>query len=104
MVTCLLFLCRQYTAQEALEMGLVNKVVPPDKLEEEVDAWCQELLKMSPYSLKFLKRAFNADTDHQWGFEEMAISAARLYWATPEAEETKKAFAEKRTPDFSKYG
>lgn len=97
------YLCRQYTAQEALEMGLVNRVVPRDKLEEEVDSWCQEILTKSPYALKFLKRAFNADTDHQWGFEEMAVSAVRLYWSTEEAEEAKKAFAEKRTPDFSKF-
>jgi len=97
------YLCRQYTAQEALEMGLVNKVVPPEKLDEEVEAWCKEILNMSPYALKFLKKAFNADTDHQWGFEEMSHCAVRLYWATEEAEEAKKAFAEKRKPDYSKY-
>jgi len=97
------FLCRQYTAQEALEMGLVNKVVPQDKLEEEVDNWCREILSKSPFALKFLKKAFNADTDHQWGFEEMAMSAVRLYWSTDEAGEAKKAFAEKREPDFSKF-
>lgn len=97
------FLCRQYTAQEALEMGLVNKVVPPDKLEEEVNAWCKEILTKSPYALKFLKKAFNADTNHQWGFEEMSMSAVRLYWATEESEEGKKASAEKREPDFSKF-
>jgi 1,4-dihydroxy-2-naphthoyl-CoA synthase len=77
--------------------------VPPDKLDEEVDTWCQEILTRSPYELKFLKRAFNADTDHQWGFEEMAISAARLYWATEEANEAKTAFMEKRTADFSRF-
>lgn len=97
------FLCRQYTAQEALEMGLVNKVVPLDKLEAEVDNWCKEILTKSPYALKFLKKSLNADTDHQWGFEEMGISAVRLFWATAEAEETKKAFAERREPDFSKF-
>ncbi len=95
------FLCRQYKAQEALEMGLVNKVVPQDKLEEEVDNWCKEILAKSPYALKFLKKAFNADTDHQWGYEEMAMSACRLYWATEEAKEAKNSFIEKREPDFS---
>jgi len=97
------FLCRQYTAKEALEMGLVNKVVPPDKLEEEVNIWCREILANSPFALKFLKKAFNADTDHQWGFDEMSGAAVRLYWATEEAEEAKKAFSEKRKPDFSKF-
>lgn len=97
------FLCRQYTAQEALEMGLVNKVVPSAKLEEEVNSWCREILNKSPFALKFLKKAFNADTDHQWGFEEMSMSAVRLYWATEEAEEGKKSFNEKRGPDFCKF-
>lgn len=97
------FLCRQYTAQEALEMRLVNKVVPLDKLEEEVNEWCREIIALSPYALKFLKKAFNADTDHQWGFEEMSMSAVRLFWATEEAEEAKRAFGEKRQPDFSKF-
>jgi len=97
------FLCRQYTAQEALEMRLVNKVVPRAKLDQEVDAWCREILALSPYALKFLKKAFNADTDHQWGFEELSQSAVRLYWDTEEAEEGKKAFSEKRKTDFSKY-
>ena len=97
------FLCRQYTAKEALEMGLVNRVVPPDKLEEEVNIWCREILANSPYALKFLKKAFNADTDHQWGFDEMSQAAVRLYWGTEEAEEAKKAFSEKRKPDFSRF-
>ncbi len=97
------YLCRQYTAQEALEMGLVNKVVPPDKLEEEVNNWCEELLSMSPTALKFLKLAFNADTDHIYGIEGMAMGAVRFYWATEEAEEAKKAFSEKRRPDFSRF-
>jgi len=84
-------------------MGLVNKVVPPDKLEEVVDTWCKEVLSCSPYALKFLKKALNADTDHQCGFDEMSGTAVRLYWATEEAEEAKKAFSEKRKPDFSKF-
>ncbi len=97
------FLCRQYTAQEALEMGLVNKVVPPDKLEEEVDKWCQEMLALSPTALKFCKIAFNAETDHQYGFESWSQAAVRMFWASKEAEEAKKAFAEKRKADFSKF-
>jgi dihydroxynaphthoic acid synthetase len=97
------FLCRQYTAKEAFEMGLVNKVVAYDQLEVEVEAWCREILDKCPYALKFLKKAFNADTDHQWGFDELSQAAVRLYWATEEAEEAKKAFSEKRKPDFSKF-
>ena len=97
------FLCRQYPAKEALEMGLVNKVVAPDQLEAEVEVWCREILDKGPYALKFLKKAFNADTDHQWGFDELSQAAVRLYWATEEAEEAKKAFDEKRKPDFSKF-
>jgi len=97
------YLCRQYTAQEALEMGLVNKVVPPDKLEEEVDKWCQEILSLSPTALKFCKLAFNAETDHQYGFEGWSMAAVRMFWATEEASEAKKAFAEKRKADFSRF-
>ena len=97
------YLCRQYSAQEALEMGLVNKVVPSDKLEEEVNNWCQEILSMSPTALKFCKAACNADTDHQFGFEALTLGAVRMFWATEEAEETKHAFTEKRKTDFSKF-
>ena len=97
------FLCRQYTAQEALEMGLVNKVVPLDKLEVVVDEWCQEILSLSPTSLKFCKLAFNAETDHQLGFDAWSEAATRLFWASEEAEEAKKAFAKKMGPDFSKF-
>ena len=97
------YLCRQYTAQEALEMGLVNKVVPLDKLEEEVNKWCQEILALSPTALRFCKLAFNADTDHQYGFEGWSMAAVRMFWATGEAGEAKKAFAEKRKPDFTKF-
>lgn len=84
-------------------MGLVNKVVPLDTLEEEVNAWCKDILLSGPFALKFLKKALNADTDHQWGFDEMSGAAVRLYWATEEAEEAKKAFSEKRKPDFTKF-
>lgn len=97
------FLCRMYTAQEALEMGMLNKVVPPDKLEAEVDAWCQEILALSPTALKMLKAAFNADTDHQMGIETLAMGSVRMFWASEEAVEFKHAFAEKRKPDLSKF-
>ena len=97
------FLCRQYTAQEALEMGLVNKVVPQDKLEEEVDKWCQEILLLSPTALKFCKLSFNAETDHQLGFDKWSEAAVRFFWTTQEAVEAKTAFKEKRKPDFSKF-
>jgi naphthoate synthase len=97
------FLCRQYTAQEALEMGLVNKVVPKDKLEEEVDAWCREILSLSPTALKFCKLAFNAETDHMLGFEAWSEATVRMFWTAKEAEEAKTAFREKRKPDFSQF-
>lgn len=97
------FLCRQYTAREALEMGLVNKVVPLDKLEEEVDKWCQEILSLSPTALKFCKAAFNAESAHQFGFEAWSQAAVRLFWGSEEANEAKRAFGEKRKPDFSKF-
>jgi len=97
------FLCRQYTAQEALEMGLVNKVVAPEKLEKEVDKWCQEILSLSPTALKFCKLAFNAETDHMLGFEGWSHAAVRMFWNSKEAEEAKQAFKEKRKPDFTKF-
>jgi naphthoate synthase len=90
------FLCRQYTAQEAREMGLVNKVVPLNKLQEEAEAWGKEICNMSPTAIKFLKFAFNADTDHMYGFENLSQAAVRLYWGTEEAAKTKKAWAEKK--------
>lgn len=96
-------LCRQYTAQEALAMGLVNKVVPFDKLEEEVNAWCKEILLLSPTALKFTKYAFNADTDHILGIEHLSMASVRMFWATEEAAEGKHAYAEKRKTDFSKF-
>lgn len=78
-------LCRNYSAQEAKEMGLVNKVVPADQLDTEVNAWCNEIKDLSPYALRFLKHAFNADTDHIAGFEAMSGAAVRLYWTSDEA-------------------
>jgi 2-ketocyclohexanecarboxyl-CoA hydrolase len=94
------FLCRQYSAQQALEMGLVNRVVPAAELRNEVEAWCRELLAMSPTALKLAKLSFNADTDHIHGITEMGFSALELYYQTPEAQEGRNAFVEKRKPDF----
>jgi naphthoate synthase len=90
------FLCRTYTAQEALEMGLVNKVVPLAELDLEVEKWCSELIELSPTAIKFLKAAFNADTDHIFGFEAMSGVAVRLFWESQEAKEYKEMFAAKK--------
>lgn len=97
------YLCRKYTAEEALQMGLVNKVVPPEKLEEEVEKMCDTLLSHSPTSLKALKTSFNADSDSIRGIHSMAGIALNLYYGTDEAMEGRNAFMEKRKPDFSKY-
>lgn len=97
------FLCEQYSAQEAQAMGLVNKVVPLDKLEEEVDVWCRKMLALSPTALKFLKASFNRETDHLAGSEAMAFNAMWLYYQTEEAAEGKNAYLEKRPTDFSKF-
>jgi naphthoate synthase len=97
------YLCRQYNAQEALDMGLVNTVVPLDNLEEETIQWCREILEKSPIALRFLKSAFNADTDGLAGIQELAGNATMLYYMTEEGKEGKNAFLEKRKPDFSKF-
>ena len=97
------FLCRQYSAQQALEMGLVNTVVPLDKLEDEAMQWSREMLLKSPTALRFLKASFNADTDGLAGIQQLAGDATLLYYLTDEAKEGKNAFLEKRTPDFSKF-
>jgi len=97
------FLCEQYSAQEAKEMGLVNKIVPADRLDEEVDAWCKKILSLGPTALRFLKASFNRESDHITGSEKMAFEAMALYYQTEEAAEGKKAYLEKRGPDFSKY-
>ncbi|MFH1624751.1 MAG: enoyl-CoA hydratase-related protein [Pseudomonadota bacterium] len=97
------FLCEQYSAQEALEMGLVNKVVPPDKLEEEVNLWCKKILALSPTALKVLKQSFNLETDHIYGVEAVALSGVWLYYQTDEAMEGRNAYLEKRPTDFMKY-
>lgn len=97
------YLCRQYSAQEALEMGLVNKVVPLERLEEETVAWAQEILEKSPTALRFLKAAFNADTDGLAGIQQLAGDATLLFYLTDEAKEGRDAFLEKRKPDFSRF-
>lgn len=97
------FLCRNYTAQQALEMGLVNKVVPAGQLEAETEAWCKEILAMSPTALKFLKTAMNADSDHIFGLEGLASAGAWLYWQSEEAREGRDAYGNKRAPDWSKF-
>ena len=97
------FLCRQYDAQEALEMGLVNHVVPLHELEQETVKWCREMLRHSPLALRFLKAGFNAELDGQVGLQVLAGDATLLYYLTDEAKEGKTAFVEKREPDFSKY-
>ncbi|GER90157.1 1,4-dihydroxy-2-naphthoyl-CoA synthase [Dictyobacter vulcani] len=97
------YLCRQYDAQEALDMGLVNTVVPLELLEEETVRWCQEILEKSPIALRFLKAAFNADTDGLAGIQALAGDATMLYYMTEEGKEGKNAFLEKRKPDFSKF-
>lgn len=97
------YLCRQYNAQDALNMGLVNTVVPLEKLEEETIQWCNEILEKSPTALRFLKASFNADTDGLAGLQQFAGDATLLYYTTDEAKEGRDAFKEKRQPDFSKY-
>ena len=97
------FLCRQYSAAEALEMGLVNTVVPLAELEQETVDWCRQMLKHSPTALRLLKAGFNADTDGMAGIQELAGNATGLYYMTPEANEGKQAFLEKRAPDFGKF-
>ncbi len=97
------FLCEQYSAQEALEMGLVNKVVALDELEEETLRWCKKIMEKSPLALRMIKAGLNAELDGQSGLQEFAGNATMLYYMTEEAQEGKKAFLEKRKPDFKKY-
>ena len=97
------YLCRQYTAQEAFAMGLVNAVVPLADLEAEGIRWADEILEKSPTAIRFLKRAFNADTDGLAGLQELAGDATMLYYQTEEAHEGSQAFLEKRKPDFSRF-
>ena len=97
------YLCDQYNAQEAIEMGLVNKVVPLDKLEETYVDWARKILKKSPLAIRMLKSAFNAELDGQAGIQELAGNSTLLYYLSDEAKEGKNAFIEKREPDFSKF-
>lgn len=97
------FMCRQYNAQEALEMGLVNTVVPLDKLEEETVNWCKEMLEHSPLAIRCLKTALNADCDGQVGLLDLAGNATLLYYMSEEAQEGRQAFLEKRKPDFTQF-
>jgi len=97
------YLCRQYNAEQALEMGLVNTVVPLADLEKETVQWCREMLQHSPMALRCLKAAHNADCDGQMGLLDMAGNATLLYYMSEEGKEGKNAFVEKRDPDFSKF-
>lgn len=95
--------CRQYDAQTAERWGLVNKVVPPERLMDEAREWAADVAKMSPTALKFCKASFNADTDHQIGIQSLAMAGLETYVQTDEAKEGTAAFAEKRPPEFAKY-
>jgi naphthoate synthase len=97
------FLCRQYDAHQALEMGLVNAVVPLERLEEETVQWCREMLALSPFALRLLKASFNADEDGLAGIQQLAHDANLLFYMSEEAQEGRGAYLEKRRPDFSQF-
>ena len=97
------YLCRQYDARQALDMGRVNTVVPLEDLEEETLSWCRQMLRHSPLALRCLKASLNADCDGQMGLLDLAGNATLLYYMSEEAKEGKNAFVEKRAPDFSKF-
>ena len=97
------FLCRKYNAQEALDMGLVNKVVPLEQLEDEYVQWAEEMMQLSPLALRMIKAGLNAELDGQSGIQELAGDATLLYYLTDEAQEGKNAFLEKRKPNFKQY-
>jgi naphthoate synthase len=97
------FLCRRYTAEEALEMGLVNTVVPLEELEEETVRWCREMLELSPFALRLLKASFNAAEDGLAGLQQLAHDANLLFYMSEEAQEGRDAYVEKRRPDFGKF-
>lgn len=97
------FLCRQYDAQQALAMGMVNTVVPLERLEEETVQWCREMLAMSPFALRMMKASFNADEDGLAGIQQLAHDANLLFYMSEEAQEGRDAYLEKRRADFSKF-
>jgi naphthoate synthase len=97
------FLCRQYDAQQALQMGLVNTVVPLDRLEEETVQWCREMLALSPFSLRLLKASFNASEDGLAGIQQLAHDANLLFYGSEEAKEGREAYKQKRQPDFDQF-
>ncbi len=97
------YLCRRYSAQQALDMGLCNAVVPSDKLDQEVQSWCDEILAKSPTALAIAKRSFNADSEHIAGIGALGMQALSLYYETEEAKEGTRAFMEKRAPDFRQF-
>jgi naphthoate synthase len=97
------FLCRQYSAQEALQMGLVNTVVPLDRLEQETVEWCREMLALSPFALRLLKASFNAAEDGLSGIQQLAHDANLLFYGSEEAQEGRDAYREKRRPDFGRF-
>jgi naphthoate synthase len=97
------FLCRQYSAEEALQMGLVNTVVPLDRLEEETVQWCNEMLALSPFALRLLKASFNAAEDGLTGIQQLAHDTNLLFYGSEEAQEGRDAYREKRKPDFSRF-
>jgi naphthoate synthase len=97
------FLCRQYSAQEALQMGLVNTVVPLERLEEETVSWCREMLALSPFALRLLKASFNAAEDGLAGIQQLAHDANLLFYGSEEAQEGRDAYRDKRRPDFSRF-
>jgi naphthoate synthase len=97
------FLCDQYDAQDALDMGLVNKVVPLDQLEATTIEWCRKIMDKSPLAIRMLKASFNAELDGQAGIQELAGNATLLYYLSAEAQEGKNAFLEKRQPDWDKF-
>ena len=97
------FLCRQYDARQALEMGLVNAVVPLERLEDETVAWCREMLALSPFALRLAKASFNAHEDGYAGIQQLAHDANLLFYGSEEAQEGRDAYREKRAPDFSRF-
>ena len=97
------FLCRQYDAQQALEMGLVNTVVPLDQLEAETVKWCREMLALSPFALRLMKASFHAEEDGMGGIQQLAHDANLLFYASDEAKEGREAYKAKRTPDFGQF-